>query len=309
MTRTLFRILAAAAFCAAPLTGLAAGEAGTSGFLFLRLGNGARAGGMGEAFTAVADDATSIYYNPGGMASIEGVELNVTHSEWVQDIRFEQITVLNEMFGGTAGLSFTGLYYGEMDRYGDYPSLVPDGTFAPYDLSVAAGYAMDVLPNLSAGVSAKVIYEKIDFESATGWAVDAGILHKSAIEGLTLGVSMLNLGPTAKFVEETFYPPFTLRGGGAYRYEAPWLHGSAILAGDALFPNDGEAKLHLGLEYNYGSMLSIRTGYKANYYAQGFTLGLGVKYRSFAIDYAYLPIEFELGDSHRFSIRVASPAP
>ncbi len=309
MARTFIRMIGAAIAIAMPLSGLFAAEAGTSGFLFLRLGNGARAGGMGEAFTAVADDATSIYYNPGGMAAVEGVEINVSHTEWAQDIRFEQITVLNEMFGGTAGLSFTGLYYGEMDRYGDYPSLVPDGTFAPYDLSVAGGYAMDVLPNLSAGVSVKVIYEKIDFESATSWAFDAGVVHKSAIEGLTLAASMLNLGPQAKFVEEKFYPPFLLRGGAAYRYEAPWLRGEAIVAADALFPNDGDAKLHLGVEYNYGSYLSVRTGYKANYYSQGFTLGAGVKYRSLAFDYAYLPLDFDLGDSHRFSIRVASPAP
>jgi long-subunit fatty acid transport protein len=309
MNRTLIRMIAAAASLAMPLSGLSAREAGTSGFLFLRLGSGARAGGMGEAFTAVADDAAGIYYNPAGMAAVEGVELCVPHAEWVQDIRFEQITVLNEMFGGTAGLSFTGLYYGEMDRYGDYPSLVPDGTFAPYDLSIAGGYAMDVLPNLSVGAAVKVIYEKIDFESATGWAFDAGLMHKSAIEGLTLAASLQNLGPQAKFVEEKFYPPFTLRGGAAYRYGSPWLHGNAILAADALFPNDGDAKIHLGLEYNYGSHLSVRTGYKGNYYAQGFTLGAGVKYRSLAFDYAYMPLDFELGDSHRISIRVASPAP
>ncbi len=41
-----------------------AGEAGTAGALFLRTGLGARAAGMGEAFTAVAVDASSIYWNP-----------------------------------------------------------------------------------------------------------------------------------------------------------------------------------------------------------------------------------------------------
>ncbi len=110
---------------------------------------------MGEAFTAVADDATGIYYNPAGMANADGVDLNVTHSEWLMDTRFEQVSIVNEMLGGAVGFSFTGVYYGAMDRYPDYPALVPDGTFSPYDLSCAAGYAMDVLPNLSAGVTAK----------------------------------------------------------------------------------------------------------------------------------------------------------
>ena len=286
---------------------LLAGEAGTSGFLFLRLGNGARAAGMGEAFTAVANDATSIYYNPAGMANVEGIELNVSHTEWLQDIRFEQVSMANEMLGGAVGLSFTGVYYGSMDRYPDYPALVPDGTFAPYDLSIAGGYAMDVLPNLSAGVTAKFIYEKIDFESATGWAIDAGILHRSRIKGLTLAASVLNFGPQAKFVEEKFYPPFQIRGGASYRYDADWLRGNAIVATDAVFPNDGDAKLHMGMEYNYRALLSVRAGYKANYYTQGATFGFGVNYRSLRFDYAFMPMQNELGDSHRFSINMSSP--
>jgi len=261
---------------------------------------------MGEAFTAVADDATSIYWNPAGMANVRGVELNLTHSEWLQDIRFEQVSVLNEMFGGTAGITFTGLYYGSMDRYGTVPSLEPDGTFAPYDLSFAGGYSYDILPNLSIGATAKFIYEKIDFESATGWAIDAGIFHRSVIKGLTLAASMLNLGPQASFVTEKFYPPFQLRGGASYRYDAAWLRGVAILAADAVFPNDGDAKLHFGTEYTYREILSVRAGYKANYYAQGPTLGIGVNYQSFRFDYAYMPMEFELGDSHRFSLSVFS---
>lgn len=307
MTRKISIALTAILTLAFGAAELRAGDAGTSGFLFLRLGNGARASGMGEAFTAVADDATSVYWNPAGLASIEDVELNVTHSEWLMDIRFEQVSVVNEMFGGAAGLSFTGVYYGSMDRYGDYPSIVNDGTFSPYDLSVAAGYGMDVLPNLSAGVSAKLIYEKIDFESATGWAVDAGLIHRSMIEGLTLAASMLNLGPQVSFVSEKFYPPFQIRGGASYRYDADWLMGSVILAADAVFPNDGDAKFHSGMEYTYRNMLAVRGGYKAGYYTQGATLGLGVRYRGLRFDYAFMPMDYEFGDSHRFSLSVFPP--
>jgi len=307
MTRNLSIGIALAVVVALPAGNLFAGEAGMSGFLFLRLGNGARAGGMGEAFTAVADDATSIYYNPAGMANVEGVDLNVTHTEWLQDIRFEQVSVANEMLGGAVGLGFTGVYYGSMDRYPDYPALVPDGTFAPYDVSFAAGYAMDVLPNLSAGITGKLIYEKIDFESATGWAVDIGVIHRSMIKGLTLAASILNLGPEAKFVEEKFYPPFQIRGGASYLYDADWLKGSITLAADAVFPNDGDAKLHMGMEYDYKRLLSVRAGYKANYYTQGPTLGLGVNYRNLRFDYAFMAMSNNLGDGHRLSINVVSP--
>jgi long-subunit fatty acid transport protein len=284
---------------------VSAGEPGSSGFTFLRLGNGARAGGMGEAFTAVADDATSIYWNPAGMAAVEEVELNLTHNEWLMDIRFEQATVVNEMWGGAAGLSFTGLYYGSLDRYGEYPSLTPDGTFSPYDLALSFGYARDIIPNVALGAAFKIIYSKIDFESATGYAFDIGVTHKSKIEGLVLAASMLNLGPQAKFVEEKFYPPFQLRVGAAYELITEPLRGGLVFASDVVFPNDNDAKVHFGIEYAYQQLLMLRFGYKSGYDVQGATMGAGIAWNSLRFDYAYMPIDYELGDAHRFSLTVS----
>jgi len=295
----------AAAILMAMTACASAGEPGSSGFTFLRLGNGARAGGMGEAFTAVADDATSIYWNPAGMASVEEVELNLTHNEWLVDIRFEQATVVNEMWGGAAGISFTGLFYGSLDRYGEYPSLTPDGTFSPYDLAFAFGYARDIIPNVAVGGAFKMIYSKIDFESATGYAVDLGVTHRSRIEGLTIAASVLNLGPQTSFVEEKFYPPFELRLGGAYEIRRESLRGGLILAADVSFPNDSDARTMFGLEYSYRKMLMARFGYKSGFDVQGATMGLGIAWKSLRFDYAYMPIDYELGDAHRFSLTVS----
>jgi len=302
MSRTTW--LCAALLIITMAAGAAAGEPGTAGFLFLRLGNGARASGMGEAFTAVSDDASAIYWNPAGMAAVDGLELNVTHNEWLMDIRFEQASVVTEMFGGAAGLSFTGVYYGTLDRYGETPTLTPDGTFSPYDLALSAGYARDILPNLAVGAAFKVIYEKIDFESATGYAIDLGVSHKSMIEGLTLAASLLNLGPEAKFVEEKFYPPLQLRIGAAYLIERPILRGGVRIAADAVFPNDNDLKVHTGLEYRYERLLFLRVGYKSGYDVQGATMGAGIVYKSLRFDYAWMPIDYDLGDAHRFSITV-----
>jgi len=295
----------AAALLILTTTFVSAGEPGSSGFTFLRLGNGARAGGMGEAFTAVADDATSIYWNPAGMAAVEEVELNLTHNEWLMGIRFEQATVVNEMWGGAAGLSFTGLYYGSLDRYGEYPSLTPDGTFSPYDLALSLGYARDIIPNVALGAAFKIIYSKIDFESATGYAFDLGVTHMTKIEGLTLAAAMLNLGPQTSFVEEKFYPPFQLRLGGAYEMNKEALRGGLILAADVVFPNDNDAKVHFGLEYAYQRLLMLRFGYKSGYDVQGATMGAGIVWKSLRFDYAFMPIDYELGDSHRFSLTVS----
>ena len=214
-------------------------------------------------------------------------------------------SVVNEMWGGAAGLSFTGLYYGSIDRYGEYPSLTPDGTFSPYDLAVSVGYARDIIPNLALGGAFKIIYSKIDFESATGYAFDFGVTHKSKIEGLTLAASMLNLGPQASFVEEKFYPPLELRLGGAYEIRKEALRGGLILAADVLFPNDDDARTLFGVEYSYGNLLMVRFGYKAGYDVQGVTMGAGIRWKSLRFDYAYMPMDYDLGDAQRFSLTVS----
>ena len=47
---------------------LAESENGGAPAPFLQLGLSARAVGMGQAYYAVADDASAIFYNPGGAA-------------------------------------------------------------------------------------------------------------------------------------------------------------------------------------------------------------------------------------------------
>ena len=46
-------------------------NAGTSAFPFLKINVGARPVAMGGAFTGVADDESSLYYNPAGIAVFE----------------------------------------------------------------------------------------------------------------------------------------------------------------------------------------------------------------------------------------------
>jgi len=79
---------------------------------------------------------------------------------------------VNEMLGGAVGSASPRLLR-SMDRYPDYPALVPDGSFAP-TICPSRRLRHGRSPEPLRGVTAKFIYEKIDFESATGWAIDAG---------------------------------------------------------------------------------------------------------------------------------------
>ncbi|MFQ5585057.1 MAG: hypothetical protein ACE5GL_11530, partial [Calditrichia bacterium] len=62
---------------------------GKTGLAFLKVGIGARAAGMGEAFSAVVDDALGTYWNPAALASARGSNASLVYNSWLLDIRSE----------------------------------------------------------------------------------------------------------------------------------------------------------------------------------------------------------------------------
>jgi hypothetical protein len=279
-----------------------AGDPGDAGAKFLRVGMGARASAMGDGYVAVAEDASSIYWNPAAMAPVLSTNLLLMHNEYIQSVRLEQAALTHETRYGTLGLSFTGMYMDELELRENQPSAVPLGSFTVYDVSFSVGFARYIFPNLSLGAVFKPVYQKIDTWSATGYAFDFGIYHVSRIEGLKLGAVAGNIGPPMKFQSEEYALPRYLKLGGSYERESKSLRGRFLFTLDAVFPNDTDPKQHLGAEYMYNQLLSLRGGYKAGYDSQGGTFGMGVRYKSLDVDYAYILIKNDLGDSHRFSL-------
>ena len=55
-------------------------DSGTTTAQFLKLGVGARAIGMGEAYSAIADDPTAIYWNPAGLAAVSEHSVSLMHA-------------------------------------------------------------------------------------------------------------------------------------------------------------------------------------------------------------------------------------
>ena len=68
---------------------LGAQRAGTATAQFLKIGVGARATAMGDAFVAVANDASALYWNPAGISQFQTNEIIVSQTNWFVDIQHQ----------------------------------------------------------------------------------------------------------------------------------------------------------------------------------------------------------------------------
>jgi tetratricopeptide (TPR) repeat protein len=77
---------------------------------FEDLGAGARAPGLGDAFTALADDAYAVHYNPAGLAQLERPEFSAAYSKLYlglsdgSDLGSSQIVYAHPLAGGKRGV-------------------------------------------------------------------------------------------------------------------------------------------------------------------------------------------------------------
>ncbi|MCB1161089.1 MAG: PorV/PorQ family protein [Candidatus Krumholzibacteriia bacterium] len=314
------RILAAPALALLLLAGgaitAAAYEPGTSGLLFLRLGVGERAAGMGEAYTALAADATALYWNPAGLAAVERTQVHFMHNEWISSVRQEFAGLAHPTRYGTFAVGITGLNMDELELREELPSSEPLGHFSAFDIAVHGAYGRELLPGVQAGLGVKWIYSRLYEENAKGFLVDLGLRHETKIPGLTLGAALLHFGAKFKYVSEEFDAPRTIKLGAAWLAPFHPAEGDVRLAYDLLLLSDSDtstdadlgaskslnARNHVGVEYDYQGLAALRAGYKAGYDSQGLSVGAGLRWHQVMFDYAFLAVSNDLGSVHRLGL-------
>ncbi len=278
---------------------------GEVGVLSLRLGVGAREAGMGGAGVASSQGAAAIFWNPANnvFADFE-TELILQHYRYLGLFNHESAAVAHKAGNGVFGFMFTGLYSDDIDRYGDEPVAVPEGSFSPYDVSFGISYAMKLGDSFGVAVAAKMIYERIDLYSDTGFAFDFFITHQSMIEGLVFAASATNIGGQMNLKDEPFDLPTSFRIGMAWSPKE-MLGDRLTFTGDAVFPNDTNGKAHVGAEWRIVSELALRGGSNLSYDLQGWTAGAGFRAGILGIDYAYEETKIEGFDAgHKFSLNL-----
>jgi len=296
-------------------------KVGTVGAQFLKVGVGARAVAMGEAFVPIADDASTIYWNPAGIARISGSELTLNHSSWPADIshQFAGYVFSYVTIPGVFAVSITAL---QMDPMPVVTPHRPEGTgesFDAGDMAIGLSYARSLTDRFSFGGTLKWIHMGLADEKAEGFVGDFGTLYDTGFRGMRIGMVVQSLGPGMKFVEQEFPMPVTFKVGVSTNLIDQPLH---LVQGGFEFnhPSDGAERVNVGAEYFLKQFepklrLALRGGYRFNRDEEGLTAGFGVGFPFVPIgfemkpsrcnvDYCYADMG-RLGGSHKISIGLA----
>jgi hypothetical protein len=286
-------------------------KSGTSALSFLKLGAGARAVGMGEAFCAQFRGVTSPFWNPSALSGVQGTQISLTHTQWFQDITAEYFSSAIKMGGNVFGLSLSLGKVPDIQKRGEVATTEPIALFDAHDVVMSFSCARDLTNKYAMGFSIKWIYEKIDISSASGWGFDLGGIFspfagtgKSVLENLSLGMAILNLGSKMKFEKDSFPLPTQYKAGVSYSAERESWQSDFTLSLDVVKPRDDEVKVHLGGEYGLYQSFKLRLGYQSAYNEKDLSFGMGIKFKKYAIDYAFLPYKSDLGDVHCISLDV-----
>ncbi|MEA1881181.1 MAG: PorV/PorQ family protein [Candidatus Marinimicrobia bacterium] len=297
-------------------------KTGTTAAQFLKIGVDARASAMGNAFTAMSGDISSMYWNPAGLAYVGRMETMFVNSNWLAGINFNYTAFainLNQV--GVIGFSITNLSVPD-----DLVRTVekPNGTgeyFGASDLAMNICYARQLTNRFSIGGNIKYIRQNIWHASTNSFAADLGALFITPFNDIRLGASLSNYGTemqmsgrdqkfsidpdpnnegnvefvNAMYETDKFPLPLLFRVG---------LSGEIIqnekmrlsFAVDALHPNDNVEWINAGLEYAIAETFFLRGGMTTLFREdteEGLTFGGGINYRiggtptQLKVDYSY----------------------
>jgi len=271
----------------------------STGLTFLKLGVGGRAIGMGEAYTALSNDAAGIYYNPAGIATGSADEITFMHKDWIFGTAIEYLgaTVHSGAFALGFGLNSTNVDNIEI-RQAPGPSL---GTFGVHDMAISVTASWRIDTSLSIGATGKFLYEKIYVDESSGAAFDLGAKYE-VNQNIAVAAAISNIGSTSSLASESTTLPSTFRVGVSYSSTTSGEFGYTIATDILKVPQDTGTRVHVGAETVYESFLSLRAGYQFGYEAKGYSVGLGIRYGLVEFDYAFVPFLDDLGNTHTFAL-------
>jgi hypothetical protein len=277
------------------------GDGGQAG-AFLRRSIGARATGMGGAFTAIANDATATYWNPSGLGQLRNAQIAAMYTILSLD-RNQNFVSYAQPIGALGALGLSWIHFGVSKMDGRDTSGNPTGDFSDSEMAFGMSYGKTFAEVLSIGGTAKYLSHALADNKASGFGFDAGVLIKFIgipFSDVSVGVMVQDIASSVEWDtdskrEDEF--PMNVRFGIVISPKVIPLN----LAAEIEKNGEQEIKYHAGGEYFLSKVLGIRIGYNDGSLTTGGSLRVPVGTFSIQVDYAFSPDALE-GAAHQVSL-------
>ncbi|HEX9933915.1 MAG TPA: PorV/PorQ family protein [bacterium] len=277
---------------------------GQSTMNFLQVSIVPRAAALGEAFTVIGKGPEAIFYNPAGMAEMNGrFGVFVSGTKWIADIQYLGGAAAWKLSNvGVVGLSFMTVDYGEM--YGtslisksaastNPLGYIDNGVFTNTGaFAFGLGFARTVSSLFSIGGNVRYVSQQLGQSITTDTngelkdndaqklSFDLGVKYNTGFKSFSFGMSIRNFATSVKYEELTAQLPMTFAVGASMDM-LDWFmkehqDHSALLLLEFSHPNNYTERLHAGLEYAFMGRLFLRGGYVTNSDIADWSIGMGV---------------------------------
>jgi hypothetical protein len=299
------------------------------------LGVGARALGMGDAFGAVADDGSAVYWNVAGLTQLDRAEADLFIGPLLNGKEYYTF------------LSFGSPFFQDTAWELSVISLLHNDKYSTKEFTVLGSFAsaLNLERTFSVGVSVKYLNYNSTASTTTGdgttlqgiangLGLDLGVLYQMPLpqwgKKINLGMFIQDIDTTLNWSGGTTEEkvPTVFKLASAY-----YLDDNLLVTCDVDFFNDlnisgtpleqpividnhdgtfttitalqpDPYRLHVGVEgWFFKKHLGLRAGYTGFATMNGgFTGGVSYRESIWEVDYAYIGHAEHLGDSHRFSV-------
>lgn len=292
---------------------------------FLLFSPSARAGGMGDAYVAIVDDADATFFNPAALANDDLRSLSTTMYKPVPSLAndiFTSFGAYTQPFGGVGNFGLSMIYTSLGTQFRTDEQGNDLGTFTSFGVAFGVSYGAYLTKSISLGITTKLIHQDLAGQGAgaeqgsgtgTSFGGDLGFLWKPG-DRFALGWALRNVGPNMTFIDADQSDPlpqtFTIGFGWKFLRIG---NGSFMFVTDVYKPlpdegflsfitgwSDGspsdefeDMDFHVGGEWAYSmseiTSFAVRAGY--SYDDDGNrktpTFGFGLKYDWATFDLSY----------------------
>jgi tetratricopeptide (TPR) repeat protein len=275
------------------------------------LGFGARAMGLGQAYTALAQDPTAVFWNPAGLEYIKQQSATFFHTTLFEDSHYDFAAYAYP----TLDLGSFGIGIGRIGVSGiDGRDINGDQTkiFEYSEYQAFFSYAK-TLPwyGITPGITIRWLrmgFTNIGNDSDAGIAADIGVMYRpdwignAFIQDWSFGLNIKNVfKPQLKAGIAVDEYPLTAKLGIMKTIRLGQGGAFNVLL-DLDHSQKRDMKFRFGTEYDFSDMGRVRIGHNG----AALTFGLGGKYDMFEIDYGYNAMEYSdvFSATHRISVTV-----